>query len=447
MITPATDTLSEHYGAVQQRWRVADASDTYSRLVVPNGNADLPFHGWFHLKEAYSASLLSQLFKDTQYTPERAVRIYDPYSGSGTTLLSAMDYSPQVEVSGLGVERNPFLFELSTAKILGRSRGRGLVRELSKTAEDVIAAYSLLASRSPQSIEIPPLATLGNEDYFPRVNVERLIALRNAISEVGSPVCRAVLRVCLAASVEPSGRLRRDGRALRYMPSRIPRDPSSVFAERVAYVLRDLETSDPSSAEVAIKYGDGRTLPAESPGAPFDWIIFSPPYPNNIDYTEVYKTEAWVLGCYSSQEEFRGQRLSTVRSHPSIRFSQDFKYQSSAHKPAVDALIEPVLAAVPNDRYKAGRVELITGYADDMLSTLQTCRELAAPGSTMAFIVGNSAHGSGSESLIIAADVLMAALAELSGWVVREIKIARRLARRKSSSEFLRESVVVLKAV
>jgi DNA modification methylase len=35
--------------------------------------------------------------------------------------------------------------------------------------------------------------------------------------------------------------------------------------------------------------------------ADFDLILTSPPYPNNIDYSEVYKLELWLLGFIDKQ--------------------------------------------------------------------------------------------------------------------------------------------------
>jgi hypothetical protein len=197
-------------------------------------------------------------------------------------------------------------------------------------------------------------------------------------------------------------------------------------------------------ANISLGDGRGRYSGLEGP-TKYDWIVFSPPYPNNIDYTEVYKTEAWILGCYESAEDMRAQRLLTVRSHPSVRFNRRYAFESSPHAHVVESIIRPILRAVPEDRYKAGRLELIQGYADDMLTTLDSCRRVVANHGKLAFVVGNSAHGSGDDSFVIAADILMGALAELVGWRVADLRVARHLKRR--TGDLLRESVVILEPV
>ncbi|MGW0657562.1 hypothetical protein [Streptodolium elevatio] len=447
----STDALTAHYRSLQHDWQVSDGSQSYGRLVVPNGNANRPFHRWFHLKEAYSSALLSQLLKDSGWIFDDDFRVFDPFSGSGTTLLSAIEVGaelPDLSISAVGIERNPFLCELGSAKVLGRIKGSALATDVDAAGRKVVAYLN--GGVGALDVEIPHQSTLKNEKYFPRQNVLDLVALRHAIDEICATddAVRSILRVCLASSVEACSQLRRDGRALRYAPQRDPRPAVPVFNERVASAVQDLMFTTPSSAAARIHYGDGRNPLVAAGDHSYDWIVFSPPYPNNIDYTEVYKTEAWILGCYESAQDMRKQRLSTVRSHPSVRFDLEYSYSMLDVAADVDRVVDPLIEAVPADRYAVGRREMIRGYTDDMFSTLKACRSLVSKNGRLAFIVGNSAHGSqNSSAFVIAADVLMGTLAELAGWRVVEIKIARQLKRRTSDSEFLRESVVVLEPV
>ncbi|CAL9582674.1 hypothetical protein SUDANB15_05038 [Streptomyces sp. enrichment culture] len=445
MATTTGEALISHYQALQKPWKVTQQEASYGKLVIPTGNSQLPFHRWFHLKEAYSSQLLAQLFTDSGYSGEGRFSVFDPFSGSGTTALSAVDLATTASssVTVAGIERNPFIWELSQAKLQGRVRGRDYVNDFEAAFDEVDRHFRLPGG---VKCEIPRQSTLQNDKYFPKKNVEDLVAIRTSIDAVSDGPIRSMLRVALASSVEACGRLRRDGRALRYEPSRRPRPAWEVFAERSALILQDLSITEPTSSVANIALGDGRgEYPAIKGTSDCDWIVFSPPYPNNIDYTEVYKTEAWILGCYKSAEDMRAQRLLTVRSHPSVRFNRQYSFEGSAHASAVEEIIRPILRAVPDDRYKAGRLELIKGYADDMLTTLQSCRRAVAHHGKLAFVVGNSAHGAGEASFVIAADILMGALAELVGWRVADVRVARHLKRR--TGDLLRESVVLLEPI
>ncbi|GAB3815079.1 hypothetical protein [Kribbella italica] len=445
MTVTAQQTLAHHYRALEERWLVSDRSGDYSRLVVPQGNLDEPFHRWFHLKEAYSSQLLSRLLKDAGASTDSTVSVLDPFVGSGTTVLSAISLANQfdVEVTATGIERNPLIYTIAAAKTAAIVRGMTLADSVRKGALAAEKRYKKLLSK-PSDLTTPSV-TLNNTAYFPTENRVRLIALARAIDAESDKDVRNILRVALAGAVEPAGRMRRDGRALRFMPERKPLDPKKTFDQLVGDCLTDLRARAPMGSGVAanVVHADGRAPDMHVSPSSIDWTVFSPPYPNNIDYTEVYKTEAWALGLYASTSHMRDQRLSTVRSHPSVQFPEVYAYRNSAAAKRIGEIVSPVLDAVPPGRYEKGRRQVIEGYADDMFAVLSSCRHLTKETGRLAFVVGNSAHGTGSEKFVIAADLLMSALAELAGWTVEEIRIAR-WPRRRGDDHNLRESVVSL---
>jgi hypothetical protein len=297
------------------------------------------------------------------------------------------------------------------------------------------------------NVKLPPSVTLTNEEYFPGAHANDLIRIRMAIDTVSRGITRGIFQVCLGASVEPSSLLRRDGRALRFERNRVAQDPWSEFSANFQVVLQDLSGIAPSRADINVRRGDGRRpLSFARASDRFDLIVFSPPYPNNIDYTEVYKVESWVLGYYKDVDDMRKQRMLTVRSHPSIKFRDVYSYEKLSTAEKFASIIDPVLEAVPDERrYRKGRQQVVKGYADDMLQVFRGCRRLATSNTRLIYIVGNSVHGNQQDPFIIAADIIMAAVAELSGWKVEEVRVARSLKRRGADSPFLRESVVSLR--
>jgi len=421
-----------------------DRSTDYARLVVPTGNQSEAIHRWFRFKEAYSAQLFSRLLKDAGWEPVTELSLYDPFAGSGTTLVSALVASVQLGVPArlVGIERNPVMQLIASAKVAGAMNGKPLAKEVEAALPTLLQTYE--AKLLSGEILETPSVTLNNEKYFPKAHVRALLTMREAIRMTSSDTVRWVFETCLAASVEPAGRLRRDGRALRHTPERKPIHPRTTFEQLTGDCIADLKRwDDPlpgSSAEVNL--GDARTLMAVKDTDKFDWIVFSPPY---IDYTEVYKTEAWVLGCYEDVGGMRRQRLSTVRSHPSIRFPDIYSYHHEGSRKQIDKLVRPLLDVVPKDKYMAGRQQIVQGYVDDMFQVLKSCRSLVKHDGRLVFIVGNSVHGTADARFIIAADLLMAALAELTEWTVEEIRVARWTTRRGSKDRFLRESVVALR--
>lgn len=447
-MTSSQEMIEDHYRRVERNFTVESAAE-YATLVIPTGNASAPIHRWFHLKEAYSHRLLQRVLKDTEVGSRKSIRVLDPFAGGGTTVASVVDAMTDGEcekAAVYGVECNGFLHLVASTKLCAAQQPP---RDLAKVAEKVAA--TALDVRSSGEAELPALSTFRNERFFAPTDVRELVRIREAISDAerrgADPIAVGAMRVALGASVELVSNLRRDGRALRYTEKKARPTPTDAFMEKVRLIAADLPSRS-IEVEGTVLRGDGRDLVglAQAVGK-FDLVIFSPPYPNNIDYTEVYKLENWLLGFITDSQSFTGQRLRTVYSHPSLLRPDPLPCAalSAEENDALLAVTAPLVRSIPDDRYTEARRRMLRGYALDMYRTLRALVPRVRRDGRVVYVVGNSVHGHAPNQFVIAADLLIAELAVAAGLTVERIAIARQLRRRAGASAFLRESVVFLK--
>jgi hypothetical protein len=187
---------------------------------------------------------------------------------------------------------------------------------------------------------------------------------------------------------------------------------------------------------------------------PTDWAdlsVFSPPYLNCIDYTELYKIELWLMEHIVDQRSFRETRLGTLRSHPSVKFDPR-PYFDGVESPArelVDAASDWISAR--GARPEVGRV--VRTYFEDMLQVWREQLRIVSPGSHAVCVVANStfsrrdriADGSRTERwrLPLLTDVILGALAKEAGFESVELWEARVLRPRNVQGGRARESLVV----
>lgn len=434
--------LDDHYQDVSKNWKTTQA-DTFAELVVPTGNAAAPIHRWFHFKEAYSHRLLPEVLSRLGIDNEDTLHVIDPFSGVGTTLLSAIELTAHGSLSEVhvdGLEVNPFLRDLAAAKI------EVACNTIAVSANDLLAFLESAARITVAPGDLPDLSTFGNPRYFEPSFVEDIVALRLAIDSAEDGPTKRLARIALSMTVEPASRLRRDGRALRF-EDRQPVPPRKVYARAVRRLVDDLAAAQSwrTKAVAEVRLGSASEAWPWSVAESADLVMFSPPYPNNIDYTEVYKTELWALGYVDDAAGFREQRHRTLRSHPSVRFERALAFEASDRAARVGELIAPVLAEIPADSRYAKQLErLVSGYADDMLAVLDSSFKALKPGGSLVYVVGNSVHGTTEDPVLIASDVILARLGEIVGFEVMELCAARPLPRRRVNSSFVRESVVFL---
>jgi len=436
-----SSALLKFYNDIEKKYPVA-VNPGFADLVVPNGNSNEPFHRWFHVKEGFSSRLLQRVLQHTMLIKQPHLSVLDSFMGGGTTVVSSLllNQPTDTPIVAYGIERNPFLEFVASTKVKTLQNG---APKFNKFVRSVIS----LSRSSDITIDLPPgLSTFNQSVFFPLETITQLMRLRSAIELAeGTQLEKDLASLCLASAIEPVSALRRDGRALRYVPNKQRPEVMVEFKRRCSIISADAQIQSLSTRNVHVFLGDGRNPCCVLPDdRKFNLVLFSPPYPNNIDYTEVYKMEAWFLGFINSQEDFRNLRLLTLRSHPSIRFSDTYATANNGFKKQFENLIYPLIEEIPEDKNSKARRRLIWGYFDDLFQTVINHRNLLTKEGRLVFVVGNSLHGNGSGKFLIAADLIITRLAEMAGYKVESFIVARHPTRRSATLPLLRESIVCL---
>ncbi len=420
--------------------------NAFAHLPHFNGNKDQPIHRWFTYKEGFSSELLTWVCKATKKNLNDIESLLDPYLGVATSLLSAqLAYRGTHDLTLVGIERNPFAAFASRAKLKWQSYDPAKVESLIPKLVEAIRKRNL-------KFELVDLSTVQDQRIFNRRRLQDLLFARYIIGEMLSDSDEHdFFLLGWASSIETVSNVRKDGRALRIVDKE-DRPPVHALLElRWREMLNDLRTASDSlkgvnrgSIHTTVYEGDGRTLIAlPEASQQFDLILYSPPYLNNIDYSEVYKLELWLMGLITSREEFKDLRLSTFRSHPSVRFHDTDYVESLGQGGWPRKLVDAVINDLARDDDFRWRSRLIKAYADDMLVSLSSQFVRAKPGAHVVCVVGNSLHGKKESATPVATDLIIAALAQEVGFDIKRLQITRHTNRR-SREHPVRESIIIM---
>lgn len=425
-----------------------DAS--YGSLVVPTGNEALPIHGWFKYKESFSAGLVGRVLEyvGADFSAGSTVRLLDPFCGVGTTLLSAQLHDSQrLRIASVGIECNPFSAFVATSKVSWPLIDSEKFRRL---AEGLLAESS-----SDMRMQLPELSSIRSGRCISRYAARQILHIRSSIELLPKSAERDALLLGLAASIDPVSKVRRDGRALRIVDkSRV--SLKQVLRDRWQAMALDVEQTQrtrasPGSAKVLV--GDGRVLSTETNDvSKFDLIITSPPYPNNIDYNEVYKLELWLMGFVKTADAFLDLRRRTFRSHPTCDVLPAGLPETKAFADIMGQGVMADLLGMVVRRAKSldkknsrGRQRVLSGYVHDTWTSLKAHYGALKPGGLAVYVVGSSLHGGKERPYLIPTDLIVSELAGLLGFQVEKLIVARSLRRRLAGNHFLRDSVIVLR--
>lgn len=441
--------LLEKYRAIEQQFDLSQEIETYADLVTASDIQDYPIQRWFHLKEAFSIKLLGNLLRQWDIPLETVERVLDPFCGIGTTLLSCQSLAREhgkTDIEAVGIERNPFLHFVAQTKARWHKYDASVI--------ETQKSHLLNGADKPQAGPIPDLSTLHRADAFDPGALKEALGYREAIRKHLDGIAeKDVLLLGYASILEAISGLRKDGRALRFVEGKKRAEVSAALKSAWQTIADDLSVAEgyfmPIDARILL--GDGRKLVTEqSTGAnlgQFDIVFYSPPYLNNIDYTEVYKVELWMCGFIETRQQFREQRYRTFRSHPSVRFPDPITIRNDPRTTEVLSAVDALVKALPSDENLGWRTELFWGYFDDMYQSLKHQMNVLKPGGWIFCVVGNSLHGpkDNPESRVpVAADLIIALTAQALGLEMKAIQVARHLTRRKPNYGMLRESILVM---
>jgi len=424
----------------------APADGSLKSLVTFEDTRLAPVHRWYTFKEGYSNNLLPWLQAAGIVPPGMVLRLLDPYMGVATTLLSAQAATSRGQGFAVGVERNPAIRSIAQAKL-------GWPTYCTAKIQDHITTLNVEPAHGSTVYPVPTLSTFstvhGNgKTAFDPGALQDLLHYRRWIDRhCGQGPEHHFWVLAWAAIIEEASNTRKDGRALRLITrANVPNVKALLLAQSTR-MLQDvccMQSQDLQPVPAWSIGGDARRLPFGD--NTFNVTCYSPPYLNNIDYSEVYKLELWLRGDVTSREEFRTLRLGTLRSHPSVQFPLTAICDSLGPKSWIRRIKKHLLATVPNDRFRDMRHALFAGYIDDMLLTLKEQARVTQPGAPIVCVVGNSLHGSKDhDKILVCTDLIIAAAAQAVGLKIDRLQVARQLPRRDHKNGWLRETIIIMR--
>jgi DNA modification methylase len=207
----------------------------------------------------------------------------------------------------------------------------------------------------------------------------------------------------------------------------------------------DLRTlPDRSHRPVTVFHGDARdALPFEKSSV--DFVITSPPYPNEKDYTRTTRLESVVLGFINSRQELQAVKKKLLRSNTRNVYvdDQDDRWVQQF------ASIRQLAGQIEARRLELGKTSgferlyhrVVSLYFGGMYRHLEALKHVLSPGALCAYVVGDQ------ESyfrITIRTGQLLAEIAEYCGYKIERIDLWRTRPATATGCQ-IREEVVILR--
>lgn len=408
-------------------------SATYKSTLNFSDDLEKPFQRWYRYKEGYSTDLVKKLIVDFMKPGEDI--IFDPFLGGGSTILGAAG----LNFRGVGIESNPFSYFLSKVKL--KNYTKTTIEEFKKRyielmeLEVIDTSYKLPTLSFSDKVFNPEL-----EQYY--MGLYQL--MKDKYSE--NKDVYNLLKLGWLSKLEEVSNYKKGGNGLKKRNYKKPwyvhpYEARAKLNEQYNAMYKDL-VNKKNDFKARIIYDDSKYLDNYIKQNSIGGIIFSPPYANCFDYTEIYKLELWFGEFIKSYDELKELRKSSLQSH--LRGDFNGGVIDNVNSDHLSGFIDEMSK---KDLWNNNIPDMIVNYFYDLQIVLEKSFNALVKHGFCSIVVGNSTYG----GVVIPVDLLLAEIAENIGFHVEYIEVDRFVITSsqqynltKNLSDFQRESIVCL---
>ncbi|MEM9538997.1 MAG: DNA methyltransferase [Cyanobacteria bacterium P01_E01_bin.42] len=412
--------------------------DLDRKLVSFQANKHEQESRWWKYKEGFSRALVQYIFDNTEM---RSGRVLDPFSGSGTTLFTAVDRG----IDSVGIELLPSSAETIEVRQLLRTSNR---EEMTQKLRDF--NHSRIWLQPSDRIELNYLKITNNA--FPeetKYYVERYLY---EIEQLNDRNVSRVLKFILLCIAESISYTRKDGQYLRWDwrsgrnagKNKFDKGKILDFTEaidrKIEEVCSDLLGKNSSFLSTFIEQerlgvlelirGSCLNILPELETSSFDGLLTSPPYCNRYDYTRTYSLELNLLGIGEEEiKNLRQEMLScTVENREKVHLiNENTRFKNAMFSCESHTLLNLIVAYLEQCREEKklnnnGIPRMVKNYFREMAMTIFEATRLLKSNAPFVLVNDNVRY----QGIHIPVDLILADFAKDAGLEVEKIWVLPR---------------------
>lgn len=387
-------------------------------------------HSWFPYLAGFSDDLVENIINEYNITTRH--KIFVPFAGSGTTLLSAK----QRNIFSEGTEINPFVSFVANTKLFSEYNFSEVLNEKQNIKE--FTKYYTDYEITDNIFELIKTA------FSPKI-LKKLLFLKKAILTIKNINVRNLFLLALIVILKKVSNYKNF--APYFELKEIPLNDADVFDIyfiQLSKMLQDIENYNNTTYAHVYEQSASKLQNIETK---FDLILTSPPYLNNWDYSWITKIELFFLDFVKDNQDLK-EKLSKKLVKSSTYLVNNSNngnliLPKSETRTKIKKLIDELSIQVKQRSGNAKKYDItVKEYFNDIFEILQQLNNISQPNAKNLWVVGDSSlYG-----VHIATDELIGEISELAGFKFKGCKVLRER-RATRHNEKLRESIVIMEKI
>lgn len=373
--------------------------------------SDAQIHNWYRFVLAFPDHLVASLLKE--FKAQQGHVVLDPFAGTGTTLVECKKRG----IDSIGIDANPFTVFASRVKttwnidiIEFERRMKTILKVAQKLDEDMAKQTRQLSFDDfiiNQSCE--PMPDIFDDDLASRTDtvfsllpanwidhalLKKTLAIKKIIDDYSDDATTALLHLALMSVIVNDVSNIGFGPEVYVARKRTKVAFYEILFQKLSQIKDDLLYTQTiqQPGKAIIHHGDARNL-CKYVQSPVHFVISSPPYPNEKDYTRITRLEMVLLGYMQNKQDLRQIKEAMLRSHTRNLFVNDHDATCVNDIPEIQELAYEIERRRQAKGATSGFEKLyhrvVTEYFGGMYRVLKEINEVLISGGKIAFVVGD----------------------------------------------------------
>jgi hypothetical protein len=370
---------------------------------------DATVHNWYRFALSYPDHLVDQMLH--KFGVGRQHTVLDPFVGTGTTLIECKKKG----IPSVGLDANPVTafaskvkttwdidlaeFDRRRKELLGSIREplRAIGRQypLQLSFDDVLpSGQALLDGNAVDIGATEQIQRLLPRNWLSDIPLRKTLVVKGAIDALPDDAITDAFCLALASVVVTDVSNLGFGPEVYVSKKKRDADVFGAFAGKLRCIKRDLGIVQqiPNQGTTTVYCADARNLAAVIDG-PIDFVITSPPYPNEKDYTRTTRLELILLGFIAQKSDLRRVKEEMLRSHTRNIYVADDDSAYIADIPEIQELSQEIeqrrIERGATSGFERLYHRVVTEYFGGMYRVLEQLQQVMPPGGQVALVVGD----------------------------------------------------------
>lgn len=397
---------------------------------------DSSVHDWYRFVLSFPPHLVQEYIEKFGISQNDVV--LDPFCGTGTTNVECKKNG----IASIGVEASPITFFASTTKCSWRKPNAKMYQEaivIADQARRVIDTCTNLRKLTEEQDKLILKNSISEEP------LSQVLILRDIIYSAHS-MYEDYYLLALAKHIVFSYSNLKFGPEVGISRKKVYSvDVVGIWLSQVKTMQNDLEChSTLSGVPAQIIHGDARTINPAALSTKANFVITSPPYPNEKDYSRTTRLESVLLGYINTKEELRNVKKNFIRSNTKNVYKDDDDFKFIEKIESISSLSKTIeerrIELNKTSGFERLYAKVVQLYFGGMARHLINLKTVLASGAKLAYVIGDQAS---YFKIPIKTAELLAEVAESVGYKVDGIdNFRKRYA--TATNTWLNEDVLIL---